>query len=139
MASDTTGGMIASASAPAHTAGVYTLAKRVMNASDLDFFELAFSTRSSIFETVDSPNSREVLILITPLKLMQPLSASSPHLASRGTLSPVRAAVSSVVLPSTMVPSMGIFSPGLTTIIEPIATSSGSTCSSSPSAFSIFA
>ena len=40
--------------------------------------ELAFSTRSRIFETVDSPNAFVVRIFSTPLMLMQPLMISSP-------------------------------------------------------------
>ena len=43
-----------------------------MKSSDLDFRELAFSTRSSIFDTVDSPNSFVVLILSTPVMFMEP-------------------------------------------------------------------
>ena len=35
------------------------MAKREIKSSDFDFREEAFSTRSRIFETVDSPNSRE--------------------------------------------------------------------------------
>ena len=109
-----------------------------MNSSDLDLRELAFSTRSRILETVDSPNSFVVLILRTPVMLMHPLMISSPSFASLGRLSPVRALVFRVELPSITMPSIGTFSPGWTTITEPISTSSGSTCSSFPSC-SIFA
>ena len=94
-----------------------------MKFSDFDFFELEFSTRSSIFETVDSPNSLVVLIFKTPDILMHPLIISSPHFASLGTLSPVSALVFNVDEPSTITPSIGTFSPGCTTITEPIATS----------------
>ena len=62
-----------------------------MNASERDLRELAFSTRSRILETVDSPNSFVVRIFRTPFKLMQPLMISSPSLTSRGRLSPVSA------------------------------------------------
>ena len=115
------------------TAGVYILANLVINASDLDFLELAFSTRSRIFDTVESPNSFVVLILRTPVILIHPLITSSPSPASLGRLSPVRALVFSAVLPSMIMPSIGTFSPGCTTITEPISTSSGSTCVSFPS------
>ena len=71
------------------TAGVYTLANFVIKSSDFDFLELAFSTRSSIFDTVDSPNSFVVLSFISPFILMQPLITSSPALTSLGRLSPV--------------------------------------------------
>ena len=104
-----------------------------MNFSDFDFFELEFSTKSRIFDTVDSPNTLVVLILTVPERLMQPEITSSPDFALRGTLSPVSAAVSSDVVPSTITPSIGIFSPALTTIILPISTSSGSTVSILPS------
>ena len=104
-----------------------------MKFSDFDFFELEFSTRLSIFETVDSPNSLVVLIFKTPDILMHPLIISSPHFASLGTLSPVSALVFNVDDPSTITPSIGTFSPGCTTITEPIATSSGSTWVSFPS------
>ena len=83
-----------------------------MKSSDLDFLELAFSTKSNIFETVDSPNSLVVFILRTPVMLTQPLITSSPALASLGRLSPVRAAVLRLELPSKIIPSIGTFSPG---------------------------
>ena len=51
--------------------------------SDFDFLELEFSTRSRIFDTADSPNSFVVLILSTPVILIQPLITSSPGSASR--------------------------------------------------------
>ena len=99
----------------------------------LDFFILEFSTRSRILETVESPNSLVVLILSTPLRLMQPLMTSSPTLTDLGTLSPVSALVLRVESPRATTPSIGTFSPGLTTISVPISTSSGSTFSSLPS------
>ena len=105
-----------------------------MNSSERDFLELAFSTSSRIFDTVDSPNSFVVRTFSRPLRLMQPLMISSPARHSRGALSPVSAAVFSVELPSTITPSMGTFSPGWITITVPISTSSGSTCVSTPSA-----
>ena len=64
---------------------------------------------------------------------MQPLMTSLPSFTSRGMLSPVSAAVSRELLPLTITPSSGIFSPGRTTMIEPISTSSGSTVRISPS------
>ena len=70
-----------------------------MNASERDLRELAFSTRSRIFETVDSPKAFVVRIFSTPLILMQPLMISSPSATSRGRLSPVRALVFRVELP----------------------------------------
>ena len=71
-----------------------------------------------------------------PSSLTQPLMTPSPGRTVRGRLSPVRAAVFSVLSPLSTVPSMGIFSPGRTTITEPTATSSGSTTVTVPSACS---
>ena len=51
----------------------------------------------------------------------------------RGRLSPVSALVFRLEEPSTTTPSSGTFSPGWTTMMLPTSTSSGSTCSSSPS------
>ena len=104
-----------------------------MKFSLVDFFSLAFSTRSRIFETVDSPLSRVTFTRRRPVWLTQPLMISSPSRTSRGRDSPVRAAVFRVEAPSTTVPSIGTFSPGWTTITVPMDTSSGSTCSSFPS------
>ena len=101
-----------------------------MKSSLRDLRELEFSTSSRILETVDSPNSLVVRIFKRPVMLMQPLMISSPSRASRGKLSPVRALVFRVELPSTTTPSMGTFSPGWTTMTVPTATSSGSTCTS---------
>ena len=109
------------------------LANLEMKSSDLDLREEAFSTKSRIFDTVDSPKALVVRIFRTPVKLMQPLITSSPTEVPRGRLSPVNAAVSREEEPSSTVPSMGIFSPGWTTIRVPMATSSGSSCSSLPS------
>ena len=95
-----------------HTAGVYTRANFEMKSSLLLFLELAFSTRSRIFETVDSPNSFVVLTLSTRVMFMLPLMISSPSLTSRGRLSPVRALVLREEAPSITIPSIGTFSPG---------------------------
>ena len=74
--------------------------------------EEAFSTRSRILETVDSPNSFVVSTLIRPLMLMQPERISSPARTSRGRLSPVRAEVSSALSPSMTTPSIARARPG---------------------------
>ena len=63
---------------------------------------------------------------------MQPARASAPGATSRGSDSPVRAAVFTEDTPSTTVPSRGIFSPGRTWMMSPGATSSGSTVSVPP-------
>ena len=114
-------------------------AKRVMKFSVRAFFSLAFSTSSRTRATVDSPKGLVVRTWMRPVMLMQPLMMSSPDLAGRGIDSPVRAAVSSWVSPSTMTPSIGTRSPGLTTITVPTAMSSGKTCSSVPSGCSTLA
>ena len=84
-------------------------------------------------DTVDSPNSFVVRIRSRPVRFTQPLTISSPSFTSLGTLSPVRALVFRVELPSVTMPSMGTFSPGCTRITVPTSTSSGSTCSRLPS------
>ena len=96
-----------------------------MKFSDFAFLLLAFSTKSSILLTVDSPNSFVTSNLIVPLKLIQPLSTISPFFASLGTDSPVKAFVSNVVFPSIITPSNGTFSPDFIIIVSPIFTSSG--------------
>ena len=97
-------------------------AKRLMNASVFDFLSLECSTRSIIFDTVLSPKLLVVRTLITPDRLTQPEITSSPSPASRGRLSPVRATVLRAVEPSTTTPSIGTFSPGLTTMVSPTST-----------------
>ena len=82
---------------------------------------------------VDSPNSFVTLIFITPLLFIHPLSASSPSFTFLGRVSPVNAEVSSIELPSQIIPSSGILSPGFICIISPIFTSSGFTSCSFPS------
>ena len=54
---------------------------------------------------------------------MHPLNIVSPASTPRGIDSPVNADVSNVDIPSTILPSSGIFSPGLITIKSPILTS----------------
>ena len=58
---------------------------------------------------------------------MLPLTTSSPSDILLGTDSPVRALVSTLDVPRSTIPSIGIFSPGLTSIRLPIDTSEGST------------
>ena len=108
-------------------------ANLVMKFSALAFFMLEFSTRSRILATVESPNSLVVRICSRPLRFTHPDSTSSPVFTCRGRLSPVRALVFTVASPSVTTPSMGMRSPGCTTIIVPTATSSGSTFSRAPS------
>ena len=128
-----TGGRMASAAAEHTTMGVYQRAKRVIYASLLDFLSPEVSTSSKILETVDSPNSFSTRTRSTPFILMQPLITPSPTETSRGLDSPVRATVFRLLAPSMTVPSSGTFSPGLTTMISPTATSSGNTSSTLPS------
>ena len=132
------GGMIARASALSTTTGVYTRANLVINDSRPDLRELAFSTSSRIRLTVESSKSFVVFTLRTPLPFTQPLITSSPSCTDLGTLSPVRAEVSSMELPDITTPSIGMRSPALMTITVPISTSSGSV-SFCPSAVSTFA
>ena len=98
---------------------------------------LAFWTKSNIFATVESPNSFSTSIVKSPFLLITPLKILSPLPTSLGTLSPVNAAVSTMELPSITLPSNGTFSPGFTTIISPMLTSSGSTFLMSPFIFKL--
>ena len=100
--------------------------------------ELAFSTSSRIFATVESSYFFATFTFNIPSPLTHPLMTSSPAETLRGTDSPVRAAVSTNDSPSVTTPSSGIFSPALITMISPIFTSSGST-SFIPSGVSRFA
>ena len=85
----------------------------MINASDLDFSLLAFSTKSKILDTVESPNAFVVLTKIVLVKFTVPLITELPTITSCGKDSPVKALVSSVESPLIMIPSRGIFSPGL--------------------------
>ena len=133
-----TGGMTASSTAAPTTIGVYTLAKRVMKDSLFDLWSAACSTSSSMRLAVDSPNSFSTFTRTAPLKLMHPEAMGSPSETPLGTLSPVRAFVSSEDLPSMTVPSKGTLSPDFTTMTSPTCTSSGRTVLS-PSPVSRFA
>ena len=109
------------------------MANFVIKFSACAFLLLAFSTKSRIFEAVDSSNSFVTLIVNIPVLLMQPLRTASPFTDFLGTDSPVRALVSNIDSPSSTIPSNGIFSPGFTTILSPIDISSGSTFTNFPS------
>ena len=76
----------------------------MINFSDLAFFWLAFCTNSNILLTVLSPNSFVTLTFNTPLKLIYPLKTSSLALTPLGSASPVRAFVSTVLSPLTIIP-----------------------------------
>ena len=87
----------------------------------------------------DEYNMRRRLVVRSfsrPSPFTQPLMISLPGCTKRGLLSPVRAAVFSVLSPEMTSPSMGTFSPGRTTSTEPMGTSSGSTVLTVPSAVS---
>ena len=70
-----------------------------MNFSVFALLLSAFSTKSKILETVESPNVDVVFILIKQDKLMQPLNTSSSTLTLLGIDSPVRAVVFKLDLP----------------------------------------
>ena len=84
-------GTTARTTAPITTAGVYQRAKRVIKFSLFDLFAPEFSTRSRIFDTVDSPYSRSTRTRITPLTFIHPEMTLSPADTFLGALSPVRA------------------------------------------------
>ena len=105
------------------TMGVYTLANRVMKFSAFAFLELAFSTSSRIFATVESSNSFVTRTFRVPVRLMEPLTMESPSRTSSGMDSPVRALVSRLDAPLITTPSRGTFSPGLIRITSSTSTS----------------
>ncbi len=103
-----------------------------MNFSVFAFFDSEFSTSSSILKTVDSVNRCVTLILMGLLMLTLPLYILSPFATSCGRDSPVREEVSTEDSPLTTTPSSGTFSPALTTMTSPTATSYGETLINSP-------
>ena len=104
----------------------------VMKFSARAFLDEAFSTSSSILDTVDSPKGFVVVQVSVLVRFIQPLSTSLPSDTSRGRLSPVSAAVFTLPEPIFTMQSSGTFSPGFITIVSPTATSEGSTVSVSP-------
>ena len=124
---------MASMAAQATTAGVYTLAKRVIKLSVTALFAAESSTSSSMRDTVESTYSQVVRTLSRPFILTQPLITLSPTDTSLGRDSPVSAMVLRAELPSITMPSSGTRSPGFITIILPTGTSSGSVSVISPS------
>ena len=107
------------------TVGVYIFANFVINFSVCAFFSVAFSTKSNILLTVDSPNSFVTSTSIRPFVLIEPLNISFSTEILRGMDSPVNADVSIKASPFITLPSKGTFSPGFITIISPIFTSFG--------------
>ena len=104
-----------------------------MNFSVGAFLETESSTSSNTFAAVESSYSLMTSTVSLEERLTVPDTTLSPGQTSRGMDSPVSARVSRVDVPSTTVPSSGIFSPGRTTILSPTETSSGSTVSITPS------
>ena len=104
-----------------------------MKFSAFDLREEAFSTSSRMRATVLSAKVPVVRTVITPVRLITPLRISSPARLSTGALSPVSAAAFTLVSPVRITPSSGTRSPGFTTIVSPVCTSSGETSSSAPS------
>ena len=103
--------------------------------SVLDFLELAFCTKSNIFEIVEFSNDFVTSISTRFVVFINPLRISSPISNVLGIASPVKADVSKVELPFVIFPSNATFSPGFITIISPNFTSFGKTFLISPSIF----
>ena len=76
---------------------------------------------------------------MVPVKFNDPDNTSLLEDTSTGIDSPVKAFVSKEDSPLIIIPSSGIFSPGLTSIMSPTLTLSGSTISYVPSLFFKFA
>ena len=104
-----------------------------MNFSVGAFLDTDSSTSSSTLAAVESSYSLWTSTVSLDEMLIVPETTSVPGNTSRGMDSPVSARVSRVDVPSTTLPSRGIFSPGRTTILSPTETSSGSTVSIEPS------
>ena len=103
----------------AHTTiGVYSFANLVTNLSDCVFETVADSIHSNILLTVELSYVLFTLILINPFILMLPLNTLSFFCLETGIDSPVKGERSKVDSPSTITPSNGILSPGLTKIIS---------------------
>ena len=100
---------------------------------------LAFSTISIILLIVESEKSFVTFTSKIPFPLILPLKTSLFIFTSKGRDSPVRADVLRVDSPLTTIPSTGIFSPALTTIISPFFNFLGDIVRSSPFSPFIFA
>ncbi len=84
----------------------------------------ASSTRRMIWErTVSAPTFVTRKVMAPFLFMLAPIR-ESPGPFSTGKLSPVSMDSSTAVVPETIVPSTGIFSPGLTRTMSPASTSS---------------
>jgi hypothetical protein len=82
----------------------------------------ASSTRCTICDRAVSSPTRVAVIVKTPVLLIVAPITSFPTVFSTGMLSPVRSFSSTDEYPAVTVPSMGIFSPGLTRITSPTCT-----------------
>ena len=124
--------MIARSTTAITTDGVYHFANFVIKSSLLDLLEAAPSISSSTLAAVDSDSSLSTRTLSVPLRLIQPDRTLSPTVTSLGSDSPVSADVLMPEVPSITVPSSGIRSPALTTMMSPTCTSSGVTVTTPP-------
>ncbi len=104
-----------------------------MNFSLFVFLFVAFSTISRILATVESPYVFVALMVIGDSILTTPDKILSSTVADLGNDSPVIEEVLIIVFPSTISPSSGTISPGLTMNKSPIFAFDGSTVSSFPS------
>ena len=100
-------------------------AKRRINDSFFDLFSLASSTNCRILEAVELLKVLLTFIFNNPEIFTHPDTTLSPKVTSFGMLSPVKATVLRLELPSIISPSSGIFSPGFTSIVSPMATLAG--------------
>ena len=126
-------GTMATSTARANTAGVYTLAKRRMKFSLLLFLSEASLVMLSMRVTALSSWGAITRASTRPVRFTQDENISSPAFRSRGRLSPVREEVSTVVEPDTISASRGTLSPGKSTMISPTCTVSAGTTVSLPS------
>ena len=87
--------------------------------SVLVFLSVALSSKSKIFETVEFSNVLVAFISIIFSKFKHPDNTESFSFATKSSDSPVKAEVSNLVSPLTIIPSVGIFSPFLIIKISP--------------------
>ena len=97
------------------------------------FDDEASSTKAMILEMAVSSPTSVAFILTLPFLFIVAAISLSPFSFCTGILSPVMALSSTLVLPSIIIPSTGMLSPGRTITISPTTTSSVSMFSSTPS------
>ena len=100
---------------------MYTLANFLINSSVGALRSEASCTIFKMREIALSPKGFDILMFTTLSETIIPARTSPPFFMERGTLSPVRAAVSKKACSESKTPSCGILSPALRVILLPTA------------------